>query len=240
MIFFSFILSFSLCARIPVILIDPGHGGDEDGAIFSSLKEKDITLRISKQIKEKLKKDYKVYLTRSVDKNVSLEERAALAELLDVDIFISVHINSSKDRRSNGIETYYLKNNKTEIIKKISDIENTNLKGEKLLINNILIDLIIGKTSSLSKKLAKSVHHKITVGPMKKYKLKNRGIRPGPFYVLALSKRPSILLECGFISNKNDRNKILNDKFIDSYAISVAKGVRKYFSSTKKYTLSKL
>ena len=138
MIFFKTLLIFSLgCfmlgkAEAFTILIDPGHGGEEDGAVATTqgenptriIKEKDIALSISKRIFELLQaKNYSVFLTRSIDRTVTLPERAAIAEKTRADLFISVHINSSPEGGAVGFETYYLDNHNDVAIKKVEKTE---------------------------------------------------------------------------------------------------------------------
>jgi len=227
------------------VLIDPGHGGHDHGAkshLISSkksieIKEKDLALTISNKIHALLKKKgINVYLTRSIDRVVSLEERAELADKIKADLFISVHINSSKSRKAHGFETYYLDNHKDDVVKKIEAIENKNLKGEEFVINNILTDLVIERTAPSSKKLAKSIHDQIGRKVGKRYKMKDRGIRPGLFYVLALTKRPGVLLEVGFLSNNRELSKMLGRRFQDRYAKAAAQGILNYIKAQKKST----
>ena len=218
------------------ILIDPGHGGEEDGATVSLVKEKDIALSIAKIIKEKLSKKYSVFLTRSIDRTVSLPERAEIAEKLKTDLFISVHINSSPDGMASGFETYYLDNHNDVAIKKVEKTENMMLKTEELTIQQILIDLVVEQTVKTSKPLAESIHSSIKQSVGKKYHLTSRGIRPGLFYVLALSKRPGVLLEVGFISTPKERKRMLDKKFQDDYANAVVKGIDNYVKKSSTFS----
>lgn len=226
------------------ILIDPGHGGEDDGArgryYFAKkkwrlIKEKDIALSLSKKIHEQLqKKGFSSYLTRSVDRSVSLAERAEIAEKIEADLFISVHINSSDKSSPRGFETYYLDNHDDSAVKKVEQVENKDLKGEELIINKILTDLVISRTVTSSKGLATSIHARIHDKVGKKYKMKDRGVKPGLFYVLALTKRPAILLEVGFLSNSKELAKMLKDDLQDSYALAVADGIQDYLKKQTK------
>ncbi|MCO4793995.1 MAG: N-acetylmuramoyl-L-alanine amidase [Bacteriovoracaceae bacterium] len=229
-----------------VILIDPGHGGEDCGAktVYKKKKhkpknicEKDLALRISKKIQSKLKRKYQVYLTRTHDRTLSLEERAGLADKIKADIFVSVHLNSVSSKRGHGYETYYLDNHKDEAVKKIESIENRSAKGEELIINQILADLVIQRTAPSSKRLASLIHKNITKRVKSKFKLTDRGTKPALFYVLALSKRPSVLLEAGFISHSKEIEKVLSDSFQNRYADGVARGIREYFKKKKKFSL---
>lgn len=217
------------------ILVDPGHGGSEDGATVAQLKEKDLALSIAKKIQEKLSKRYSVFLTRSIDRTVSLPERAAIAEKMKADLFISVHINSSPDGVASGFETYYLDNHNDVAIKKVEKTENILMKKEELTVQQILIDLVVEQTVKTSKPLAESIHSTIRASVGRKYHLTSRGIRPGLFYVLALSKRPGVLLEVGFISTPKERARMSNEKFQDDYATAVVLGIEKYLKAANKH-----
>lgn len=244
-LFTLILFTFTLTIQAQVILIDPGHGGEDCGAKGKitegkeqkELCEKDLALSISKKIHAKLEKDFKAYLTRSVDRDVSLQERADLAEKIKADLFISVHLNASTHHSSHGYETFYLSNHKDAAVKKVEEIENQNVKGEDLIVNQILIDLVIDRTAPQSRELARSIHRRINGDVQKRFRLVNRGIKPALFYVLALSKRPSILLEAGFMSNDKEMNKILDEDFQERYANAVALGVKDYFAKKPSISL---
>ncbi|MCF8058686.1 MAG: N-acetylmuramoyl-L-alanine amidase [Bacteriovoracaceae bacterium] len=236
---------FSCATSAYTILIDPGHGGEDEGAraryYFAKkkwrlIKEKDIALSLAKMIHEELgKKNFNTYLTRSVDRTVTLAERAEIAEKIKADLFISVHINSSEGNAPRGFETYYLDNHEDSAIKKVEQVENKDLTGKELIVNKILTDLVIERTVKSSKGLASSIHSNIQVLVGKRYKLIDRGVKPGLFYVLALTKRPGILLEVGFLSNSRELMKLLDEKFQRRYAVAVAKGISDYIKMQNKF-----
>lgn len=228
------------------ILIDPGHGGEEDGATARTvgripeeiIKEKDIALSISKKIYDLLlAKNYTVFLTRSIDRSVTLPERAAIAEKTKADLFISVHINSSPEAGAAGFETYYLDNHNDVAIKKVEKTENVQLKGEEVIVQQILVDLVVEQTVSTSKPLAYNIHSEIKASVGKKYGLSSRGVKPGLFFVLALSKRPGVLLEVGFISTQKERIRMMNPKFQDDYARAVVRGIEMFVKKRQQHRL---
>lgn len=242
-LFFSLGLVYLSRVEALTILIDPGHGGDEDGAVAMSqgetppqaIKEKDIALSISKRIHELLRqKNYSVYLTRSLDRTVTLPERAAIAEKTKADLFISVHINSSPEAGAVGFETYYLDNHDDVAMKKIEKTENIQSSGDEVVVQQILVDLVVQQTVSTSKPLAASIHSQLKETVGKKYGIKSRGIKPGLFYVLALSKRPGVLLEVGFISTFKERVRMMNPKFQDQYARAVVTGIENYVKGQRR------
>ncbi|MEC7182491.1 MAG: N-acetylmuramoyl-L-alanine amidase [Bdellovibrionota bacterium] len=248
----TFILFFVvfgvLKLQAQTILIDPGHGGKDDGAkafqAFVNKKgklekkthfEKDLVLELSKRISKKLKeKNYRVFMTRSFDRTVSLEKRAEIAERVNADLFISIHANASYYKTSGGFETYYLNNKSNQAIKKVEEVENKGLEGEDSVVNQILIDLVVNRTVESSKALASSIHGKLQGFLGTSLKMKDRGIKPGLFFVLALSKRPGVLLEMGFMSNPKELRKISSSVFQERYSDAVVFGIEKYFSKTRK------
>jgi N-acetylmuramoyl-L-alanine amidase len=232
-----FIFSFSLEAK--VVLIDPGHGGDEIGAVghldakrTRKIFEKDLSLRLAKKVKENLSKFTSAYLTRSMDRIVTLQERADLADLVKADLFISIHFNSSTDPKSHGFEIYYLDNNSNVATNKVERAENLNLKGEEHTVNQILIDLVVQQTVVHSRKLATYVHEKLKP-VMKTNNMSDRGIKPGLFYVLALSKRPGLLIEAGFVSNPGELRKVNEEKYLDQTARGISDGVLAFIQNQK-------
>jgi N-acetylmuramoyl-L-alanine amidase len=238
-------LFLSFNGHAMVILIDPGHGGKELGAVSTivtydkkgkkkskKIYEKDLVLTLAKRVQKILMRNHTVYLTRSVDRTVSLDERAEMADTVKADLFVSIHFNSSPEAKYHGFETYYLDNHNDKAIAKVESIENKGLQGEDKVINQILIDLVIDKTVGQSKKLANLIHSKVSRKIKKKYKRKDRGVKPGLFYVLALSKRPGALIEAGFMSNPKEIFKLKSPKFLQDYAEGIAAGIAQYVKTS--------
>lgn len=226
-LFLFFFVAFSLEAK--VVLIDPGHGGDEIGAVGhldkkKKIFEKDLSLRLAKLIKDELSKSTTAYLTRSLDRLVTLQERANMAEEIKADLFISVHFNSAVNAKSHGFELYYLDNNSNAAAQKVERAENLNLKGEELIVNQILVDLVVQQTVSHSKQLAQDVSGRLSP-ILKKYQVVNRGVKPGLFYVLALSKRPGLLIEGGFVSNPKELKKVNQEAYLSDMARAISAGI---------------
>jgi N-acetylmuramoyl-L-alanine amidase len=237
LLFLGLFFSNTLFAK--VVLIDPGHGGVEIGAIgyengkkSKKVFEKDLCLKLSKKIKDELSKNTSTYLTRSLDRAVGLQERADQADLLKADLFISVHFNSSTNPQSHGFELYYLDNNSNAAAAKVERSENLNLKGEDMIVNQILVDLVVQQTVSHSKQLAAEVHAKLRP-VVRSFGIEDRGIKPGLFYVLALSKRPGLLIEVGFVSNPRELQKVRQEKFQNEFAKAVSDGVMNFIRTQK-------
>lgn len=227
---------FQMSAVATVVLVDPGHGGDEFGAVSKlsgkNVYEKDLALRLSAKVKDRLSKKTSTFLTRSLDRTVSLQERADLADLVKADLFLSIHFNSSPNPKSHGFELYYLDNKSNAATQKVEKHENASLKGDELIVNQILVDLVVQQTVSHSKKLASDVHTQLRP-ILKKHRIDDRGVKPGLFYVLALSKRPGLLIEVGFMSNKDELAKVSSERFLDDMAQAISDGVFRYIQEKK-------
>ena len=231
--FFLLLCIYSLSAQ--VILIDPGHGGNNCGASFKKICEKDIALSIAKKIHDRLKKHHLTYLTRSIDRSVSLEERAKQAGKMKVDLFVSVHVNASPYSNSSGFETFYLDNHNNIAVRKLERTENRTSLGEQMMVDKILNDLVIKLTVRRSRKLGELVHSHIAKKITRPFSIPDRGVRPALFYVLSLTKRPSILLEVGFLSNPKELIKISSPTFQDAYADGAVKGILEYIKIHSKF-----
>ena len=244
-----FIFLVSNVSLSATILIDPGHGGEENGAISSvdGTKEKDLVMELSLMIRNNLLVDHNVYLSRTLDQTLKLEQRAESTQKIGADLFLSVHMNSSESESSNGFETYYLSNDLDEATKKVVRVENGEhshpMRGAgevDSLTGEILAEIVVSETIPESKKLGEFIHSELKGFLTEKYKIKDRGLKPGLFYVLAMTKVPGVLLEAGFLSSKKDLSLMKNREFLDDYARMVAKGVQMYLrnsSRTKKISV---
>ncbi len=233
------LLLMSLGAAAKVVLIDPGHGGEECGAVGhlepkkkGPVFEKDLSLRLATKVKDYLGKSTTAYLTRSLDRAVSLQERADLADIVKADLFLSIHFNSSTNPASHGFEIYYLDNSSNVAANKVERAENLNLKGEELIVNQILVDLVVQQTVTHSKQLARAVHDSVRP-TIASHKVTDRGVKSGLFYVLALSKRPGLLIEAGFVSNRNELQKMNQERYLDDLARSISAGVLQFIKTQK-------
>jgi len=229
---FLFMVSSAWCK---VILIDPGHGGTDFGAqgvLHTNKKqlvfEKNYSLKMATLLRDILQKKHQVYLTRVNDSYISLDARARMADTVKADLFISIHFNSSTDKTAQGIETFYLDNHDDVAVKKVEAVENVELVGKDSIINRILIDLSIKMTTKQSKSLAALVHQQALSTVRKKFHIKDRGAKAGLLYVLALSKRPGVLIEGGFMSHAHEVNKIVSSDFLELYAQGISKGINSY------------
>ncbi len=218
------------------IVIDPGHGGHDPGAIGpSGLKEKDVVLRIAKRLSKELKKrGYEVFLTRERDIYLPLEERTAIANTKKADLFVSIHANASRKRGARGIETYILNFPSDEEAMELAARENA-ISPEKLTdLQIILYDLMLSAKLNDSSRLAHHVHRSICKSLKQRYSGSlDRRVKQAPFIVLMGARMPAILAEVSFISNRYEERKLKSRKYLDKIASSISDGLHGYAEETR-------
>ena len=216
---------FRLPFNIKTIVVDPGHGGKDPGAIsVSGLEEKDLNLKVSKYLKDELEqRGFKVILTRFTDKYLTLQERVNVAKQNNADLFISIHANSSRSRSLKGLEVYHLspaRFNSQERALDLAKEEYSVMKEMPFDAEVILWDLLLSKNYALSIELSHVLY----------FNFKNLGfnVKPpkkAPFYVLRLAYVPSVLLEIGYISNRHEERFLKRGSYQSQIAEAVALGV---------------
>lgn len=186
-----------------VIVIDPGHGGKDTGAIgTNTIREKDVTLRIAKEIlrlnKTLLNSEFDMYSTRYKDTLISLSDRSGLAKILIADVWVSLHCNASANS-SKGIDVY---------------VHNTQTEEENLK-KSIGMGLSILEEST------------------QKLGLKKRGVQFANFQVLRenITSRPAILIEMGFVTNPDEADYFLKPKNIRAMALAILMGLYNYLNA---------
>jgi N-acetylmuramoyl-L-alanine amidase len=215
-------------------VLDPGHGGAQDGALSpGGAKEKDLTLEIARRVKRRLERlGMKVLLTRAGDQLVPLVNRAAVANAVKADVFVSIHLNSMPTeearRVSSGVETYFLSADASDAGAAASAArENADrLAGEPQAdpadpVAGILDDLEASDALAESSRLAYALHDHLVAA----LKAENRGVKQAPFYVLAGARMPAVLLEVGFISNAAEAARLCTADHQERIAAAVADGI---------------
>jgi N-acetylmuramoyl-L-alanine amidase len=224
-------------SKIRRIVIDPGHGGHDPGAVGpTGLQEKDVVLSVGLKLRELLKEELglDVVMTRSTDVFIPLEERTAIANKVNADLFLSVHANAAANRNAAGIETYYLNLAKTEKAAQLAAKENGTSLEKVSVLQAILFDLMasykLNDSAHLAEEVQKSLHKKIRG---RYADIKNLGVKQGPFYVLVGATMPSILVETAFLSNAQEEVRLKDPAYLDMTAEGILEGVRGYISSLK-------
>jgi len=223
-----------------VIVIDPGHGGKDTGAIgYKRKREKDIVLLIAKRVYQELKKrGFKVYLTRRGDYFVTLRNRTRMANRVKANLFLSIHANAAPNKKKyfsmKGLETFFLSPARSVRAKRIAALENrVDMKNLSYYSKNVFLNFINREKTILSNKLAIDVHRSILAKLRQKYSVKDGGVRPGPFWVLVGAQMPSILVEVGYITNPTEAMRLSNPLYQKYIAQGIAEGVQNYFLHTQ-------
>lgn len=225
--------------KVPFIIVDPGHGGKDNGAIGGSgLLEKNLNLAISKRLTRILQKkySYKVLMTREDDRFIALDERGKFANEKDADLFVSIHVNAAKRKGAHGIETYYLGRGSSDRARDTAKRENGELvyKVPDNDVQRILTDMITNRKINDSSILARWIQDKLFLKMSKKYsRIKNLGVKEGPFFVLHSTKMPSVLVEVGFITNPKEELRLSKSQYLNKLAESIAFGIFSYLQDNK-------
>lgn len=226
-------------SKIPkgkVVVIDPGHGGKDTGAIgHKNYREKIVVMQIANAVARRLRSDgITVHLTRSNDTFIKLRNRTHYANKKKADVFISIHANSVPKQnalKAKGIETYFLSRARTDRATRIAAVENSkeiedmNYFGKNNLLNFMNREKIVA-----SNKLAIDVQQGILSHLQKHYKdVKDNGVREGPFWVLVGAQMPAVLLEVGFISHPTEAERMVNKTYQRHLADGISEGIERYF-----------
>lgn len=213
--------------KVKTIVIDPGHGGQDSGASYYGINEKDIVLDVGLYLKELLKsnfKDLNVIMTRERDIFIPLEERTAIANKNRADLFVSIHINASRNNSAYGVETYVLNVTNDKRAIEVAAFENQATEKSLSDLQGILKDIMLNSKLEESIMLAKFVQDELASGLNEK----NLGVKQAPFYVLVGAKMPSVLVECGFLSNKQYQKKFNSNYYRKLIAENIYKGIKRY------------
>ena len=231
-------LAKQLALGVRRVVIDPGHGGKDYGApgYLRGVHEKKIVLQIARRLAKKVREELKleVILTRNGDRFLTLEERTAFANTKNADLFISIHTNASRDRRAYGIETYFLNLATDEEAIRVAAMENATSTKNISDLQKILYDLMQNAKINESSRLAGYVQSAVVRHlKNKRYgRVKSKGVKQAPFYVLLGAQMPSILIETGFISNSRECKRLASPKFQERLAEGIIKGIRSYIKAT--------
>jgi N-acetylmuramoyl-L-alanine amidase len=212
-------------------VVDAGHGGHDPGAIGPRrVREKDVTLAIARRLSRKLRAaGFEVVLTRSDDRYLALEERTALANTARGDLFVSIHANAHPRRNRSGVETYFLNVTDDRYAARLAARENgadreEALQGTDLL--RILSDLDARASAGASRRLAALVQREVTRSVQSEIgAVRDLGVKSALFYVLLGARMPAVLVETGFISNRDEERRLASRRYQEEVAAAVARAV---------------
>ena len=224
---------------VRLIVLDPGHGGGETGAVGrSGAAEKDLTLALARQLKARLEGalPVRVVLTRDEDAHLPLETRTAIANQNKADLFISLHLNSAFGATAHGAETYFLSATASdERAARAAQAENRPREagpaagaalGDDPLydLQLILWDLAQSHFLSESQALAKMIQGELNTT----LELRDRGVKQAPFVVLMGAAMPAVLVELGFLSNPDEERKLQDPAYRDDLAQALVRAISRY------------
>lgn len=250
----SFIVFFfcSMVFSSPLhVIIDPGHGGSDSGAVQGKAREAEIALKVGRELKNFLEKDsdFSVSMTRDTDHNLSLQERVQIAQKNKADLFLSIHANSSPDKRAHGIELYfqnhlpadeetlYLAANENQLLKTAeAHTDNASDPTKKNDVISIIEDLKRQDRMSSSLKLSRSLLHSWNSSQRSETNV----IRQAPFFVVSRVQIPSVLIELGFITHPKESEKLITPSYQREVAQKIYEGLRQYRLQNKVMPLSSI
>ena len=217
--------------RDKTIILDAGHGGRDIGASNGAIREKDLTLSITLKLRKILKKmGYRVLLTRSKDSFMNLKQRTEYANNHKGSLFVSIHANAAPRKRNpkvryEGIEVFYLSVKNSKRVKNKRAV----YRGKKVYSRSAYKQMISSWKFSKSRKLARSVKKNILQSVKRSYRIYDKGIKRKDFWVLLATKMPSILVETGYLTHKNELKKLRKADYQSLLAEGIAKGINGYY-----------
>jgi N-acetylmuramoyl-L-alanine amidase len=218
------------------IVIDPGHGGRDFGApgYKKGVHEKNVTLEIGRKLAKKIKAtlNCEVIMTRTDDRTLELEERTAMANTSSADLFISLHTNAVRNPRAYGIETYFLNLATDADAIQVAARENATSTKNISDLEAILADLMQSAKINESSRLAGYVQTSLVKHLKRKYsRIKDKGVKQAPFYVLIGAQMPAILIEMSFISNPRECNRLIDAKYQNRLCEAIIMGIMTYMEA---------
>jgi N-acetylmuramoyl-L-alanine amidase len=218
----------------PLVVIDPGHGGEELGAVgVDGLLEKDIVLGISRKLETLLQEriQARTVLTREEDRDIPLIERSGRANALNANLFVSIHANASIRHQARGIETYYLDNTRDRASLRLASFENEALRGfDDDDLSFMLSDMIQSAKQPDSIALAHHVQSALVDVLSGEYQdIRSLGVKRGPFHVLVGAHMPCILVEVSFIDHPVEGKRLADPNYQQLIAEGLFEGIQRFF-----------
>jgi N-acetylmuramoyl-L-alanine amidase len=222
-------------SRVHVVVVDAGHGGKDHGTMSPSggMDEKEIVLDIAKRLRVLLESvRIKVIMTRDTDDFISLPERTIIAARSGADLFVSIHVNSNRNRTVSGLLVYYLESIPRREFNEAQRRENERIFLRSLraddspTLQGVVTDMMDTLKTAQSQKLAKSIVREAREEPG--VKVRSDGIRLCRFFVVRNTLIPAVLVETGFISNHQDHNKLISPLYRQKMAQIIVRGIMDY------------
>jgi N-acetylmuramoyl-L-alanine amidase len=223
---------------VRTIVLDPGHGGSDPGCIGKSgLEEKVITLDVSMALKKMLfeKAGLNVILARESDIMVPLESRPVIANQKRADLFVSIHVNAHRDRKREGVETFFLNFSSDPAVVELAARENAtsakNIGQMKDIIQKIAQNSKADESRDLAERIQRNLLRSLSAANPK---IKDLGVRGAPFWVLIGSEMPSVLVEISHLSNSSEEARLKTAKYRELAVQGIYNGIMEYIRSLGK------
>ncbi|HHP7237403.1 N-acetylmuramoyl-L-alanine amidase family protein [Longibacter sp.] len=220
--------------RLDKVVIDAGHGGKDPGASANGIREKDIVLKVSKQLGRYLEENLgiDVVYTRTDDTFIELEERGKIANRAGAKLFISIHINAARSRSARGTETFFLGQHKTEAARKVMERENSVIRFEENTEKyedydeQALVRQVLAQSAYMrqSEKLASLIESQFE----DRVNRRSRGVHQAGFYVLWSASMPAVLVELGFLTNPTEARFLKSERGQTYLASAIFRAIRDY------------
>jgi N-acetylmuramoyl-L-alanine amidase len=235
----GFSLARQLGLGVSRVVIDPGHGGHDPGALAHGLSEAEIVLDVGLRLEKLLQAQpgFEVVLTRRTNEFVALEERTAIANREGADLFLSIHANSSPQNDTRGVETYFLNFATTDRAEAVAARENAATVQSMRLLPGLVKAITLNSKKAESREFAEMIQASL----IKQMRVQNKsvkdlGVKQAPFVVLIGAEMPSVLAELSFITNRSDATLLKQATYRQRVAQALADAVLRYQGSLKKVT----
>ncbi len=232
----GFSIARQLGLGVSRIVIDPGHGGKDPGASGSKTTEADVVLDVALRVEKILAAEMgiEVVLTRRTDTFIPLEERTAMANRQGADLFLSIHANSSRNRKAAGVETYILNFASSAEASAVAARENASAAGSMRNLPDMVRAITQGNKRDESRELARAVQESM-VSRLRPHNqgLRDLGVKQAPFVVLIGAGMPSVLAEIAFISHDGEGGLLRTEKYRQRIADALAAAVIRYTRTLK-------
>ncbi len=223
-------------SKIKVLVLDAGHGGKDPGAAgVTGVKEKDVVLDIARRMRNIFEQaGITVIMTRDKDEFISLEERTVIASRSKADVFVSIHANSNPNRKTQGMEVYFVKSTDKKDVDEAQRLENertlvkTSNAKYSPVVASIVGDMLYVHKVVESPKLAKRIVHNVSMD----VRTLNRGARVCRFYVVRNTLVPAVLVEVGFLTNRHEEKQLNSSNYRQQLAQAIARSVLQYASDS--------
>jgi N-acetylmuramoyl-L-alanine amidase len=211
------------------VVLDAGHGGDDPGASYYGMREKLLTLDIARRVRPYLRQvGLSVVMTRETDSFVPLSHRAGIANRLGADLFVSIHVNANTDRAVSGAEVYFPR---VSVVASNAQwppsVVSSEIGVPSMTVKQVLWDLVLSQTRVSSAQLAEALCE--ALGPELEVSCQVKAAR---FVVLREAWMPSVLVEVGYVSNRQESQRLHDVDYREASARAIAAGIVQYIRAT--------